>query len=130
MTASQIASSRASASTLASMVSLEAASSFISAARIPQGCVEAAVADVDEGGMLGMGTRLILASVTNARLPSAPHSTELRLKLAAAVAQVDQVVAGDAAVELGKALFDQRRVIDADAVEQAMDRADAVAPGA
>ena len=47
--------------------------------------------------------------------------------MAAAVAQVNQVVARDAAIELGKALGDQRRVVDADAVEQAMDRADAIA---
>ncbi len=90
--------------------------------------IEASVADVEQRRVPRDGHEIDLRLGDERQAPLRPAQDRVQIEVAVAVAQMDQVVPGHTPIESGKALGDQRRVVDADAVEQAMDRADPILP--
>ena len=98
-------------------------------ARVAQRRVEAVVADVDQGRVLRDRQHVQLGFGDEAERALRPAQDGVEVEAALRVADVGEVVAGEAAVELGEALGDQRRVLPLDAVHQLMDGADPVGAG-
>ena len=122
-TSSQTMSFWASPSTLESTVSIEAAPNRMRAWASRSAASKLSYRTLTSALWLGIGSTLSLASARKPRVPSEPHRIALRSKRPSVVADMGEVVAREAAVELGEVLVDQVRLVAGDAGEQAVDRA-------
>ena len=125
-TSSQTISSRASDSTLQSIVSIEAGPNADQHLGVAQRGVEAGVAHVDERAVLGNGQNVQLRLGDEAQRAFGAAEDRVEIEAAPPVADMREIVAGQAAVELREALRDQLRVVALNGIDQAVDGADAV----
>ena len=95
---------------------------------IAQGGIEAVIAHIDQRTMGGNGQNVELGLGEKAERAFRSAQDRIEIEAAALVADMSQIIAGQATVEFGEVPVDQLRLVAGDISEQPVNRPDPVGP--